>query len=393
MAEPNINDVMDAVGQLRAEFEKKSPDLAKIEKLELVLNEHEEKNQKMVVEHQTAIKQSEELKERIDALEAELARGHTETKTHYRDTPEYKALNMLCKIGREDLDPEMKALLRTDNDVSGGYLAIGEMDNTITKKISEVSNIRSIARVRTVSSKSLQVPIRGAIPTASYEGQAETGADSTSTYDNETLTPFRQTVTIPVTKDMLMDGAFDMEAEIMGDAAEAFAAGEGTAFVLGTGSKQPEGFLINATVAANTRTSSASGTITGDDVILLTGDLKVGYNPVYTLSRATLAFIRTLKSTTGQFLWQPGMNGPVANTLNGYPYLVANDMPALAANALSVAFGDFRRGYTIIDRTGISIVRDEVSQKRKAIVEFTINRWNTGQVTLPEAIKVLKCAP
>ena len=84
------------------------------------------------------------------------------------------------------------------------------------------------------------------------------------------------------------------------------------------------------------------------------------------------------------------MNGPVANTINGFQYLLANDMPDIASNSKSIAFGDFMRGYTIIDRTGVSVIRDEFAQKRKAIIEFTINRWTTGQVTLSEAITLLK---
>jgi HK97 family phage major capsid protein len=86
----------------------------------------------------------------------------------------------------------------------------------------------------------------------------------------------------------------------------------------------------------------------------------------------------------------PGLNGPVANSLAGFPYAVANTMADEANNSYSLAFGDFRRGYTIVDRTGMSVVRDEFTLKKKAIVEFTMNRWNTGIVTLPEAIKVTK---
>lgn len=391
MADPTINDVLSGVKELREEFDKKSPNFDKIEKIEKVLAAHEEANQKMVVESKAAENRETEMKERMDVMEAEMARaGGPGDGKNYRDGAEYKALAHFVKMGGYALDAEQKASLRTDNDVQGGYLVAAEMDNMITKKITEVSPIRSIARVRTISSKSLSVPVRNTIPSAQYEGEAEQGPEDTSTYSNETLTAFRQTVTVPITMDMLMDASFDMESEIMSDGAESFALGEGSGFVAGTGFKQPEGFTVDSRVVANARTSAASGTIGFDDMMNLTGDLKTGYNPVYVFNRRTLAFLRTLKGTDGHPLWQPGMNGVVTNTINGFPYLIANDMPDIASNSVSVAFGDFARGYTIVDRTGMAVIRDELTQKRNAIVEFTLQRWNTGQVTLPEAIKVLK---
>ena len=388
--EIKAQDVMNALGELRTEMEKKAPDMEKVERLNTALDEQEEKNQQVVAEQKRIEGLAEDQKERIDALEVEIARAGPSVKQNYRDSDEYKAMNELCRGGLEMLNSEQKALLRTDSDVSGGFLVASELDSEITKKITEISNIRSIARVRTISSKSLEVPVRATIPTAAYEGEAEQGGEDTSTYSNETLTAFRQSVTIPVTMDMLQDSAFDMEAEIFGDASESFAQGEGLNHVSGDGVKKPFGFLADPRTVANVRTSSTSATIDADDVILLTGDLKVGYSPVYVMNRLTLADLRTKKSTDGVFLWQPGLNGVVANTINGFPYLIANDMPDIAANSLSMAFGDFRRGYTIVDRTGLSVVRDEFTQKKKAIVEFTLHRWNTGQVTLPEAIKILK---
>jgi HK97 family phage major capsid protein len=390
MPETTMQDVMQGVKELREEFDKKSPNFEKIDKIEVVLAGQEEKNQQLLTDTKAAEKSADELKERMNVLETELARsgGGGEGKD-YRKSEEYKALEQFVKHDAYSLDAEQKAALRTDNDVQGGFLVMTEMDNAITKKITEVSNIRSIARVRTIGAKSLSVPVRDTIPTAQYEGEAETGTDDTSTYQNETLTAFRQTVTIPITQDMLMDSAFDMEAEIMGDGAESFAQGEGQGFVAGTGFKQPQGFTVDSRVVAAARISGSSGTINFDDVMLLTGDLKTGYNPVYTFNRRTLAFLRTLKGGDGHPLWQPGMNGVVMNTINGFPYLIANDMPDIASAAIPIAFGDFARGYTIIDRTGLAVIRDEVTQKRKAIVEFTLQRWNTGQVTLPEAIKLL----
>lgn len=388
--EVTVKDAIDAVGELRKEVAQLSPDRDKLEKLNEILDKHDVANQAVVKEAEAAKSRQEELEAKFRDLELELARATPTQEKALMDQPEMKAMLQYMRFDKMDLSKEEKALLRTDADTQGGYLAPVEMDNAIVKKITEVSDIRSIARVRSISAKAIDLVIRSSIPAATWESETETGADSTSLYARETVTPFRQTFTSPITLDMLMDAAFSMESEIMSDAGEAFAKGEGAGFVAGTGVKEPEGFLTNADILANVRESAASGVVDATDVILLTGDLKVGYDPTYVLNRLTLAQLRTLKSTTGAFLWQPGMNGPVANTINGFPYIIANDMPNIAGSSLSVAFGDFRSGYTIVDRTGLSVVRDEFTLKKQAIVEFTLSRWLTGQVTLPEAIKVLQ---
>jgi HK97 family phage major capsid protein len=385
MADPTMQDVMEAFRALQTEVKERSPDKAKIDEINDLLNKQEVKNQELVTAQKASEKAAEEYKSRIDALELELSRGVSGKGKSYKDSVEYKALEKYVKSGEADIKT-----LRSDSDAQGGFLAVPEQDNVITKKITELSAIRSIARVRTVSARALVMAKRSSIPTAAYEGQLETGSDSNSAYESDTITPYRLTFSTAISRDLLMDSAFNMESEIMGDAAEAFAVAEGTGFVLGTGVKQPEGFLTNATLIAAARTSSTSGAIDAADVIQLTGDLKVGYNPVYVMNRSTLAYLRTLTDTVGGFLWQPGMDGAVANTINGFQYVLAPDMPAVAANAYSIAFGDFMRGYRIIDRTGLAIVRDELSLKKQAAVEFTLMKWNTGQVVVPEAIKLLK---
>jgi HK97 family phage major capsid protein len=415
MPEVTADEVMNVVTQLRDEVEKKGfIDKDKIEKLNVVLDQAEEKAQKITTLEQQAITLGEqivevkeareelqkagelaiaEMKGRVDQLEAELARSvATSRPSNYADLDEYKALNEWCRQG-VNMDAEQKAYLRTDSAVQGGILTPTELDTELTKKIVEIDPIRSVSRVRSISSKAMEMAIRNTIPTATYEGEAEEGPDDTSTYESVTVTPFRQTFTTPITMDMLMDAGFDMNSEIASDAAEAFAFGEAGAngFVLGSGHKMPAGFMANATILAAARVGTGTiGEINEDDIMLLTGDLKVGYNPVYCMNRRTLAIIRTLKSSAGGYLWQPGMSGPVANTLNGFPYILANSMADVAGGAYALAFGDFRRGYTIVDRTGMSVIRDEYTLKKKAIVEFTMNRWNTGLVVLTEAIKVLQ---
>lgn len=426
MPDPTLQEVASAVSELREEIKRKSgTDHEKIEQIQTFLDSHEEKVNQPLVRAQLETEKREaeikelseklektlkdqgerdsEVKDQIQALELELARGGKGKETpDYHESDEYKALSTFCQYGERGLSDEQKQLLRTDSAVDGGFLVITEMDTQITKKITEIDPIRSVARVRSISSKSIELPIRNTIPTAAYEGEQETGTDSTSTYQAETVTPFRQTFTTPITIDQLQDAAFDMEAEITADAGEAFGFGEGQGFVSGTGFKEPAGFTSNANLQTGARETAASGVLDPEALILLTGDLKVGYNPVYVLNRRTLATIRTFRAdavtaadSAGGFLWAPGfqdrgIQGPVGNTLNGFPYILANSMPDIAGSAFAVAFGDFRRGYTIVDRTGMSVVRDEFTLKKRAIVEFTMNRWNTGQVTLEEPIKLLK---
>ncbi len=393
----------DKVGRLNTildEYEQKGQEITLIEQaaknLEVDVAELKTANEQFKEEQGKSAEHAAELKGLIEGLEAEIARGITiQTKADpnaYLEMPEYKSLNQWCIEGdRIFLQEEHKALLRTDSATEGGILAPTELDTVIVKRITEIDQFRAAARVRAITSKSLEMAIRTGIPTSTYEGEAEEGGESTTTYDSVTVTPYRQTNTVPVTKDMLMDAAFDMESEIMSDSAEAFAFTEGKWFVKGDGHKKPQGFTTHAGVQALARVGISNGSVIDPgDLIKLTGDLKVGYNPSYTLNRRSLAFIRTLRDTNGQFLWSPGMNGPVANTLNGFPYMIMDSMPDMADNAYSVGFGDWRRGYSIVDRMALSVVRDELAQKKKAIVEFTMLRWNTGLVTLTEAIKLLQ---
>lgn len=357
------------------------------------ITKQEAKHAEIVNEISAERKNSLELKERIDSLELDLSRKSTGKGGSHKDTPEYKALQLFVQKGYDALDMEQKNTLRTDIGTQGGYLTMPEMDNAIIKKITEISPVRSVARVRTVGSKTLAIPVRTTIPVATYEGEAAAGGESNSTYGQETLTAYRLTVTVPYTYDQLIDSEFDMETEITNDVAEAFAFTEGNKFVLGTGAKQPEGFLANAVVVADARTSLVSGVVSGDDLILLSGDLKVGYNPLYAFNRRSLAQFRTLKGSDGQYLWQMGLGGGAPNTIAGLPYVVMNDMPDIAVNSLSVALADFTRGYTIIDRTGLLVIRDELTRKKNNIIELTFHRYNHGQVVLPEAFKLLKTKP
>lgn len=390
-AEITIEKVMEAVTELRAEHEKKSPDPEKIKKMNTLVDEWEDIKQKHLLDLKNSEKAQKELKGRIDFLEGEMAIASKNLNpNHHKEMPEYKALEAFIKQGKEELSQEQKAVLRTDIDTAGGFLIQRELDSRITKRIEEVSNVRGSARVRTIGVKTLEIAVRNGIPVATFEGEGEGGKTSQSNYTNETITAFRQTFTTGVTADTLMNGAFNMEGELMTDAGEAFAVGEGKNFVTGDGFKKPKGFVTDTRVSSTARDTELTGVVSFNDTMLLTGDLKTGYNPEYFFNRRTLAQLRVIKGGDGHPVWQPGMNGVVANTINGFNYVILNDMPDIASNAFPIAFADLNMGYLIVDRTGMVIIRDELKFKEQAIVEFTFRRWLTGQVVLPEAIKLLK---
>lgn len=386
--------IMEAVTALRdaadgnqAEFK------AMQEKIEPVLNDMEKKNQELTMKLAEEEKKRQETEERVINLEKEMVEKTQKKTIDYKEEPEYKALSQYCREGIRAIDPEQKQLLRTDDATQGGYMVMPEMDNMIIKAITEISPVRSVARVRSTGNKTLEIPVRTGIPSAEYEGEAAEGPTDTSEYGLESVTAYRHSITVPFTRDMVMDSEFDLEAEITGDVAEAFAQGEGRGFVLGTGAKQPEGFMSAAAgLIDNAIKTGDANNVTSDSLILITGELKVGYQPYYGFNRRSLAAFRIFKGEDGQYLWQLGLGGGAPNTIAGYPYVLMEDMPDIAANAYPVVFADFMRGYTIIDRTGTEIIRDDVTRKKSAIIEMTFHRWNTGQVVLDEAFQILQVA-
>lgn len=400
MSDDKTKDVVQLVEQIREKADKFGTESAEFkefsQKAEKTLAEQEEKNQKIVADLAAERKAREEMSEKMDELQVAMARKE-QSGVNYKETPEYKALNVFASKGELGLSAEEKALLRSDSDTAGGYLTSSEMDAEIIKKITEISPVRQVARVRTIGKKTLEMPKREGILTASYEGETDSASDSASNYGAETVTTYALTVNAPFTYDMILASDFDIESEISQDVAEAFAQKEGNKFVLGSGAKEPEGFLVHPDVISGAVETDASyaaegaATISGDDIISLAGELKQGYNPMFGFNRQTLAYLRTLKGGDGQYLWQVGLGGGAPNQLAGEPYIVMQDMPTRDASGnLPVIYGDFMRGYTIVDRTGMAVIRDDITRKKERIIELCFHKYNTGQVVLAEAFKALK---
>jgi HK97 family phage major capsid protein len=357
-------------------------------KLNARLDELEGKNQELVAKQLEAEKKDAETKEAMELLEKKLLRLPAGGEDAHEAKEATKAFEKFIVKGEGALSDEERKYLRTDSDPDGGYLAPVETSTDIIKRITEISPVRQLVRIRTTSRRSFEIPKRKGIPTAYRVGQGQTDTQSQSSYGMETINVERATVDVPISIEMLADPAFNMETEINQDSAEAFAKLEGTEFISGTGVGQMEGILTNADVAEFN--SGVADSFGGDDLIDLTGELKDGYIGRFLMNRKTLAFTRKLKDGQGQYLWQNGLAAGLPNTINGDAYVSAIDMPDIAANAYPVVYGDFMRAYQLVDHTQTSTIRDIFSLAREGKVLFIMHRRFGGKVVLAESLKKLK---
>ncbi len=195
-------------------------------------------------------------------------------------------------------------------------------------------------------------------------------------------------VEVIATTEMIQDSWANVVGEITTDASEDFAQLEGAAFVKGDGVKKPKGFTQEAGIQ-RVKTGDATK-LSADSIITIAGELKTGYNAVYLLNRRTVAATRLLKASDGHYLWQAGISGGNPNTLNGSPYIEMPDMDDVGAGKLPIAYGDFNRGYRIVDHSAMSVIRDEFTLAREGKVSWVFVRRVGGQTVLEEAIKLLE---
>ena len=338
-----------------------------------------------------------QLKATRPPVEEESKSGVRNDETH---TTEYKsAFNQFCVGGDNSLTPEQKSVLiagqkalSSGDNPSGGYLMPVEWAQGIIKGVTEISPLRALASVRQTSMKQVKHPRRTSIPTATWEGETQSATSSNSAYASEDLTVHKLRVKTLVSAEALEDNAYNLEQEIISDATEAFAKAEGTAFILGTGSNQPEGIMVNADVGSTTGTGTSGSLDEPDDLISVWGSLDESYdaNSTWGMRKATLAAIRKLQTSTGEYLFNVGnLAAGVNNTILGQPYVLMPDVAAIAASAKVLFYGDIRAAYQIVDRVQIEVQRDDFSAGDTDEITFRLRKRVTGAVKLAEAVKVL----
>jgi HK97 family phage major capsid protein len=409
VAVPEIKSILDKIMQGLEDFKKTNDErLSKLEKGGAT-SDFEAKLGKIQADLVIALA----MKKDLEALEAKsnlaglLGGGGGNT-----DKAAYKAAFFGQFVRKGQDTAELKTLEQKawsiGTPADGGYAVPEELDRAIEKLQRDMSPIRSIANVVRVGTSDYKKLVNVNGIASGWVG--ETAArPATNTSQLAEVTPFMGELYAnpQVTQQALDDMFFNVEAELMDQLMEEFAVAEGSAFVSGNGTNKPKGFLAYTT-AATADSARAFGTlehiatgVAGDWAASNKGDvlydviskLKAGYRAgsVWVMPKTILFEIMKFKDTQGNYLWQPRLtdNG-LGLQLTGYPVTEAEDMPAKAANSLSVAFGNFRRGYTVVDRVGMRMLRDPYSNK--PYVGFYTTKRVGGMVVNSEAIKLVKFA-
>ena len=286
---------------------------------------------------------------------------------------------------------------------AGGYLVPPETEAAIGARMRDISPIRSIASVRQVSGSVLKKPFAIGGPAVGWVGETGARDQTASPTLKELQFPTMELYAMPAaTAALLEDSVVDIDQWIASEVEAAFAEQEGAAFVAGTGGTQPRGFLDYDQVAETNWAWEKIGYVaTGvdgawpasdpsDKLIDLVYALKAGYrqNASWVMNRKSQAAIRKFKDADGNYIWQPPAGAGQRAMLMGFPLVEAEDMPDIGSDETAIAFGDFRRGYLVVDRTGVSVLRDPYSAK-PYVLFYTTKRVGGGMQDF-DAIKLLK---
>jgi len=308
------------------------------------------------------------------------------------------------EIGLKDLQAKAMSV---GTPADGGFALPEQIDRLVEQLARDMSAVRSVANVIQVGTSDYKKLVNVNGIASGWVGETAARPATNTSQLAEVAPPMGTLYANPqVTQDALDDLFYNVESDVAAQLAEEFGIAEGAAFVSGNGTNKPKGFLAYTT-AATADASRAFGTIehvatgvAGDfaasnkaDVLYdVIGKLKAAYRggSVWMMNKAVMFEVLKLKDTTGQYLWQPSLQEGFPIRLLGFGVVESEDMPAKAASALSIAFGNFKRGYTIVDRFGTRMLRDPYTNK--PYVGFYTTKRVGGGLVNSEAIKVVKFA-
>jgi HK97 family phage major capsid protein len=367
------------VKQLRACQAEEAPDAAKVANIETELRALASS-----IETERAILRSQE---GFDGTELSGNAGGDGQDEEARSEEELRAATLAyMRTGDAGELRDMSSGKTTGGD-TGGYLIPQSWEKNILEKTREQFVMRQIATVE-YSGSDMNIPVEDDIGAAGWIDESAAYPGSDLKFSNMVMAAWKVGRILKVSEELLMDNQYNLEQHITEAFAYTIGFAEETAFVSGNGTKKPKGFLLDAQIGVTT--AAATG-FTYEEILVLYGSLKSQYdvNSRWMLNKATLVALMKLKDTSGAYLFHPStLPGELGNIL-GRPVVISSFMPDIAATALPIAYGDFKR-YRIHDRAGFSIQRLNERFADTGQVGFKGYRRVDGKLLTAEAVKTLK---
>ncbi len=304
---------------------------------------------------------------------------------------------------------EVKAqTMQVGQDPAGGYWVTPDTTGRMVKKVYESTPMRQLANVVTIGTDKLEGPIDNGEGDAAWVGEVTTRAQTETPQIGKWEIVVHELYAYPkVTQKLLEDASIDVEAWLADKSVSKFARKENNAFLVGNGVNKPRGLLDYSTAATadDTRNwgifehlvtgtnGSFGATTNGTDKLLeLIYKVKAAYrqNARFLAARNTIGGVRRLKGGDGNYAYGISLrDGALVESIFNFGVTEGEDMPAFTTtDALGMAFGDFNEAYTIVDRLGVSVVRDNITQP--GFVKYLMRKRVGGGAINFEAVKFLK---
>jgi len=318
-----------------------------------------------------------------------------------------KAFDMYLRKGVDrGLSELQQKAMQSGSDPDGGYLILPEMDKAIDRIAPTVSAMYRLANIVETGAAKWEKLVKTSGMAMRRVADGATGGETTEpTFAKVSVEVYTAEVEPWVYNETLEDGFVDLGNDLANEAGIAFAEGAGAEFITGNGVGKARGILSYTAVANSAyawgsvgyvvsgKSAAFASVAPADKIINLTAALPIAYrnNASFLMNDATLAVCRQMKDASGQYyLWQADATKRFAGMLLGFPVEVDNNMPDIGAASYSVAFGDFKRAYAIVNRTGTTLIRDNITAK--GTTKFNFRKRFGGGITNFEAIRLMRFA-
>lgn len=320
-----------------------------------------------------------------------------------QDAPHQKAFSAYLRYGDDD---GMRGLMVEEKGLTiagdGGFLAAPTVTQTVQSVLYQGASLRRLANVVAIESSSYEVLVDKGETGAGWATEADMIETAASSIEKLSI-PLHELSAMPKASQRLLDDAgFDVEAWLAERVADRFARAEASAFITGDGMSKPKGILSYEVKPAAIAGDTAIGCVEVDNfgafpteapadcLVDLIYSLAAEYrvNASFVMNSKTAATLRKFKDLDGRFLWTDSLGGGTTSQLMGYPVLICEDMPDPGIATYPVAFGDFRTGYTVVERADLRVLRDPFSAKPHVL--FYATKRVGGGVTDFRAIRLLK---